>query len=500
MTDPVENTAKQTHRIRTVRLYLAVVRFLMTIHEVRPPREAVRQPSSAPVEVRYRRRMRRADLLQVFSWVSVALVVALFLAQRGATGFASVTDTVTSVGVICGLVGTNLILLMLVLAARVPVIDRTFGHDKAMHLHRRLGKPAFYLILAHGVFLLIGYGISSGVNPIAEIGVMWATLPDMPFAFLGFGLLVVVIVSSLVAVRRRFPYEVWHGIHLISYAAVLVAVPHQLSVGGLFVDGTLQRAYWLALYIAVVGLVVVYRFLLPIVRSVRHGLTVRRVVEVAPGVVSIELTGRRLRELQAAGGQFLVWRFWTGATWWHAHPLSLSAVPSDTSLRITVRALGEGSASLASVPVGTRVSIEGPYGIFTQEARTRPNVVLVAAGIGVTPVRALIEQADFAPGEATVIVRAPGTEPPYLWHELRELCAREGAPLFLVDGTRPAGVASWQSADAVARGFTLASYAPDVANSDLYVCGPAQWADLVIADAHEQGLRAEQLHLERFDW
>lgn len=472
----------------------------MTIHEVRPPREAVRQPASVPLEARYRRRMRRADLLLVLSWVSVAIVIALFLAQSGSTGFATAADAVTSLGVVCGLVGTNLILLMLVLAARVPVIDRTFGHDKAMHAHRRLGKPAFYLILGHVILLLVGYGISSGVNPVAEIGVMWTTLSDMPLAFLGFGLLAAVVVSSFVAVRRSFPYEVWHGIHLLSYAAVLVAIPHQLSVGGLFVDGTPQRAYWLALYVVVVGLVVVYRFLSPIARSLRHRLTVRRIVVVAPGVVSIELAGRRLRELQAVGGQFLVWRFWTGATWWHAHPLSLSAAPSDTRLRITVRALGEGSGSLASVPVGTRVSIEGPYGIFTQEARTRPNAVLVAAGIGVTPVRALIEQADFAPGEATVIIRATGTEPPYLWNELRELCARKGAPLFLVEGARPVGVASWQSADAVARGFTLASYAPGIADSDLYICGPAAWTDLVAEDAHRRGLRAEQLHLERFDW
>ena len=141
-----------------------MVRFLMTIHEVRPPRGAVRQPASAPVKARYRRRMRRADLLVVLSWVSVAIVVALFLAQSGTRGFASVTDAVTSVGVICGLVGTDLILLMMVLAARVPIIDGTFGHDKAMLVHRKLGKPAFYLLLAHGILLLIGYGMASGVS------------------------------------------------------------------------------------------------------------------------------------------------------------------------------------------------------------------------------------------------------------------------------------------------------------------------------------------------
>ena len=109
----------------------------------------------------------------------------------------------------------------------------------------------------------------------------------------------VVIVSSLVAVRRRFPYEAWHVIHLLTYVAVLVAIPHQLSVGRLFVDGTLQRTYWLALYVVVATLLIVYRFLLPIVRSLRHSLRVRRVVQVADGVVSIELSGRRLRELGA---------------------------------------------------------------------------------------------------------------------------------------------------------------------------------------------------------
>jgi predicted ferric reductase len=471
----------------------------MPSQQLSPPTRVPQLAPPQPAE-RYRRRMRRADLLVVLSWVSVAIVVALFLSQRMASAFVTISDAITTGGILCGLVGTDLILLMMVLAARVPIIDKTFGHDKAMLVHRALGKPAFYLLLAHGILLLIGYGMASGVNPVAEVGVMWTTLSDMPLAFLALGLLVVVIVSSFVAVRRRFPYEVWHAIHLLTYLAVLVAIPHQLSIGGLFVDGTLQRAYWLALYVAVAGLLVIYRFLLPILRSLRHSLTVRRVMQVADGVVSIELTGRHLREMNAAGGQFLVWRFWTGKTWWHAHPLSLSAVPSETSLRITVRALGSGSAGLADLPVGTRVSIEGPYGIFTQDARTLPRAVMVAAGIGVTPIRALIEQADLTPGEAVVIVRAASDQPPYLWHELRELCASKGVAVFLVEGSRSRVVDSWQSADAVDRGFTLASYAPEVAKSDLYVCGPAHWTDLVIRDARSQGLKPGQIHVERFDW
>jgi predicted ferric reductase len=350
------------------------------------------------------------------------------------------------------------------------------------------------------VFLLIGYGLSTGIDPISEIPAMWTLSSDMPLAFLGLLLLVIVVVTSFVAVRRKFPYEVWHAIHLLSYFAVLAAAPHQLSVSLLFTAGSPQRVYWFALYVIVALLLATYRFAVPVIRSLRHGLRVSRVVDVAPGVVSIEMSGRRLRELQATGGQFFVWRFWAGKTWWHAHPLSLSAAPSASTIRITVRVLGAGSAELAKVRPGTPVSIEGPYGIFTPMARTSPRAVFVAAGIGITPIRAMLEQSDLAPGEATVIVRNTGAQDPYLWQELRDLCASKGAPVFLIDGPRPRATSSWQSADAVGRGYTIASYVPKLFGADLYVCGPGPWADLVIKDALQHGVRQHQIHVERFDW
>lgn len=466
----------------------------MSQHDVTPARTALERPA-----VTHRKRMRRADLLVILSWASVAIVIALFLAEGAAPGFGDVASIFTSLGILVGLVGTNLILLMLVLAARVPVIDRTFGHDRAMAAHRKIGKPAFYLILAHAALLTIGYGIRTSSNPITWVMDMLA-INDIWLSALALALLVVVIVTSLVAVRRRFAYEVWHLIHLLSYLAVLVAIPHQLSVGGLFADGTFQRYYWIGLYLLVVALVVGYRFVEPAVVSVRHRLLVSRVESVAPGVVTITMKGRHIQELNAQGGQFFIWRFWTGSDWWHAHPLSISAAPGTDTLRVTVRAAGKGSHSLVDLPVGTRVSFEGPYGIFTQGARTSSRMLLVAAGIGVTPIRALIEQARVAPGEATVILRGPGDQPPYLWQEMLDVCTAKGAQVFLDEGPRPRHTESWLSADAVAKGYNIGAYAKQLTDTDLYVCGPSRWADLVIADARNHGIKEHQVHVERFDW
>ena len=289
--------------------------------------------------------MRAADLLGALAVTSASAAVALYLAYGGAGDFTTLAGVVTSVGIVAGLIGTDLILIMLVLAARIPLIDRTFGHDRAMATHRSLGKPAVYLILAHAVLLIVGYGMSSGINPIAETASMWNT-PDMPLAFIGTGLLLLVVVTSLVAVRRKFKYEFWYVVHLLSYAAVLTALPHQLSVGGMLAVGTVQRVYWIALYVLALGSIVAFRFIEPIVKSLQHGIRVTKVESLGSGVASIYMSGTNLTKLGSSGGQYFVWRFWTGKTWWHSHPISLSVVYLD---RATKRLWGVDEITLGGI-------------------------------------------------------------------------------------------------------------------------------------------------------
>ena len=447
----------------------------------------------------YRRRARIADILVTSLWGSGAAAAALFLATGGAAKFGTIADAVTSTGIIAGLIGTDFILVMNVLAARIPIIDRTVGHDRAIAVHRSLGKPALYLLLGHGLLLLTGYGLSSGINPIAEIGPLLA-IPDMPLAFIGLGLLIVVVITSLVAVRRRFSYEAWHLVHLLSYCAVLVAVPHQLSVGGILSNGSVERVYWIALYVLAFGSIATYRFVEPIVSTLRHGMRVDRVESVAPGVVSIHFSGRNLRSLESAGGQFFVWRFWTGRTWWHSHPISLSSVPTGSTARITVRDLGTGSGAISAVRPGTRVSFEGPYGMFTDAGRTAPKLAIVVAGIGITPVRAFLEDSRVQPGETTILLRASTIDEAYLWDEIADLARKKGARLYTMVGTRALTGPGWMPQADASRGVTLRSIFPDLKDSDLYICGPTAWLDLVEIDARRAGIPEHQLHTERFDW
>ncbi|GAA4362949.1 ferredoxin reductase family protein [Paeniglutamicibacter cryotolerans] len=447
---------------------------------------------------RQRGRMRSADLLATACWSSVAVAVALFLASGGAQ-VTDVASGLTVAGIVAGLVATDLILVMVLLAARVPLIDRAVGQDSAMVLHRRLGKPVLYLVLGHVVLVTLGYARSDGVGFVDESGMLLSG-SDLVLALIGTILLILVVATSIVAVRRRFPYEVWQGIHLLSYAAVFFALPHQLSSGMVLATGTWQRVYWIALYVLVFGAIAWYRLTVPVIRTLRHRIRVEAVEAVAPGVFSIHLSGRDLDRLGALGGQYAIWRFWTAGTWWHAHPVSFSAVPNRTSARITVRELGAGTGRLGLLAPGTPVSIEGPYGIFTPMTRTSPKLAIVAAGIGVTPVRALLEHSTLEAGEVTAVLRGTEHGHLYLWDEMEELTVRRGGMLYAMFGRRPPGSETWLSAEAASRGVTLLSVFPDLFQSDLYVCGPTRWAMLVVRDAREAGLREEQIHLERFDW
>lgn len=475
------------------------------------PAPPVHGPAPVPDTGRFagqhRRRLLRADALTVTAWSSLAASVALWLADGGLTAASSPAGLVTALGIVAGLAGMDLVLLMLLLAARIPFIDGAVGHDRALEFHRKLGKPSLYLLMAHGLLIAVGYGMAEGLDPVSEAVSLWVLVPDMWLAFVSLALFIVVVATSLVAVRRRFPYEFWYAVHLLTYAAVLTSLPHQFSVGGLFAEGTWQRWYWLTICITTGGALLCCRVIQPVRATFKHQLTVERVASIAPGVVNIEMSGLQLGSLAGNGGRFFIWRFLAPGLWWQPHPFSLSAEPARTGpdghgrVRITVRDLGLGSAQLLRLRPGTKVAIEGPYGLFSSAARSKDCVVMIGAGIGITPLRALLETTPFAPGQATVLLRGHTTQELYLGEEILELCRQRGATLFHLTGGRDTGAPdSWLPAAEHRAGYSLADYVPDIATADVYVCGPSRWAGNVLDAARAAGVHEDQLHHERFDW
>jgi predicted ferric reductase len=400
-----------------------------------------------------------------------------------------------------GLLASDLLLLQVLLMARVPLVERAFGQDRLAHWHRWTGFTSFWLMVAHIVLITLGYAGSDHANVVAELWDMILTYPGMLLATAGTAALIMVVVTSLRAARRRLRYESWHLLHLYAYLGAGLALPHQLWTGGDFLGSTASTLYWWTLYAVSAGALVAYRIGLPLWRSRRHRLVVDRVVPEGPGLTSVYLTGRHLAKLPVRAGQFFQWRFLDGPGWTRTHPYSLSATPHGQMLRITVKNLGDGSSRVAALRPGTKALIEGPYGKLTGETYPGGPVLLLACGIGVTPLLALLGELPYRPGEATLIYRARSEAEIAFRGELDWFAEHRGVRVVYLLGPRaertswlPGRFADHQDADA------LRQIVPNVARSRVYVCGPDAWTEAAQAAARGAGVPAEHLHTELFSW
>ena len=444
-----------------------------------PP--VVRQQSPRPRPV-----LARTGL--VLAGIGLGATTALAIADETGSQFSAPGGAVTFLGSITGLVGTYLALMMVLLVSRIPAIERVLGQDGLLRWHRRLAPWPISLLVAHAVFITVGYAQAAKAGLWHQVGIMLTRYPDVLIATIGLGIMCAIGVISLRAIRRRLRRETWWLVHLYMYLALALSFAHVLALGPSFVGHPLTQIVWSVAWAGTAGLVLCYRFGLPLVRSLRHRLVVAEVRPEGPGVTSVICTGRHLDKLAVAGGQFMFWRFLTPRMWWQAHPYSLSALPQPPYLRLTVKGVGDHSASLASLRPGTKVVIEGPYGAFTRHAQQRRRALLLAAGIGVTALRSLLEDLP-RDSHPVVVLRATRAEDLVLVKEVAELVRYRRGQLHELVGTREQAPIDETSLPRLVR---------DLNQRDVYVCGPEGFVTAMVELAHRLGVPDEAIHHEAY--
>ncbi len=413
--------------------------------------------------------------------VHVVVVEVIFFAG-GARANAFLT-----IGNFFGLHVATIMMVQLLLIARLPWLDRRIGMDRLTAWHRWVGFGLFWTVLLHATFVVLGFARIDQVSPLRTL----VSLAGSPATLLGMTaatILISVVVISTRYVRRRLQYETWHLLHLALYVTVALGLVHQSLEPNAFSASTPATVYWWTAWALVLTALVVGRVALPFWRNAYHRFRVAEVVPESDDVVSVSVTGRHLERLPAHAGQFFIWRFPGSRPLWHSNPFSLSAAPDGHRLRLTVKAVGADSKALRDLPVGARVFAEGPYGAFTAMNRTKPDLLLVAGGIGVTPIRSLLEDVD---GHVTVLYRARTEADAVLLPELRELAAARGGQVHLLTGRTAGGPPPFAPENLVA-------LVPDIAERDVYVCGPPAMTSAVLRSLRELHIPARQVHAERF--
>jgi predicted ferric reductase len=426
---------------------------------------------------------------------NAVVVVGFWWFSSGFEITRNASDLFNGLGRVTGLLGTYLVLWQLLFMARLPWLEQAFGLERMAALHKWNGYLAIGLLIGHAVFQTVGYQLGDGKDLAAQLADFIGSYQGLLAAIVALGLFVAVVVMSVAIARRGLAYETWYFIHLYAYLAVVLAFSHQLATGVDFAGNPAFVWYWCGLYVVVGGALVLYRLVGPLATYRRHRFRVHAVEKEARGVVSIYISGRDLDQFEAEAGQFAIWRFMDRKRWWQAHPFSISAVPNGRRLRITVKNIGDFTNDIHTLKPGTPILVDGPFGKFIERPRNS-KVLLIAGGIGITPIRPLAEEMAADGFDVRVLYRAHGEGDLVFKKELDALATQEVSVrvdyLLTMAGSRR------QSRDAWFSPTSLVGLVPDIFDRVVYVCGPIGMMAVVRSTLEALRIPTDQIRTEVF--
>ena len=271
------------------------------------------------------------ELSVALAGASLVVVLALWVDGQGLQELGTVTGALHAVGRLLALLASWLLLVQVLLMARIPFLERGFGQDRIVRVHRLAGFASFNLVVAHVVVTTSGYAASTGMGVWGTLVDFVQSYPGLLLAVVGFVALCLVVVSSVRRARTRLRYESWHLLHLYAYLGAGLALPHQIWAGQDFSSNPVAAVFWWGCYAVAVGAVLLFRVGVPLARSWRHGLVVDAVRRETIGVTSVTVRGRDLDRLGARPGQYLLWRFLGQPGWTRAHPVLAVGRPGRTT-------------------------------------------------------------------------------------------------------------------------------------------------------------------------
>lgn len=409
--------------------------------------------------------------------------------------FDGLPTALMALGRLMGLVASLTVLLQFLFMGRMPWLERTFGLDNLAKVHKTNGKLTLLFLVLHPLLLTLGYGWQTNVNLMDQYMSFVFDYEHVLWAAIGFWLFVVVGATSIYIVRSRVKFEAWYFVHLLVYVAVFLSFWHQIEVGTDLLMNQVFLYYWIGLYAVVFTLHAVFRWGAPLYSSLRHEFTVDKLVRESDSVVSVYIKGRDLKDFHVKPGQFMIFRFLKKGMWWQAHPFSMSMVPDGKHLRISVKEVGDFTSQMKGLKPGTRILIEGPYGVFTDFFGLSSKVLFIAGGIGITPIRSLMEEVVRKEHDAILLYGNRTKEDIVFKEELEKIAVKPKVRVRHILSQDP----SFEGEKGRIDEEKIRRLVPDFKEREVFLCGPIPMMNALHETFRKMGIAPERIHYEKFE-
>jgi len=391
-----------------------------------------------------------------------------------------------------GFVGLTQIGVQFLLIARYRRITAPYGIDIILQYHRQIALMALVLLLAHPAILMIyNPALLELLNPF---GGTWASR----FGLASTVALVLLVVLSLFRQQLGLNYERWRLTHTLLGIAALVFAHAHVSLAGEYLNTFWKQVLWKVFGAAMLSSLVYLRLIKPALQQRKR----YRVVEVKEERVdnftlALEPVGHQ--GLRFAPGQFAWLKLGKTPYTIAEHPFSFSSsAESAGRLEFGIKALGDFTRNLKNVPVGTDAYLDGPHGAFSIDLIPAAGYVLIAGGIGITPMlsflKTMADREDVRP--VLLIYGDKRWESMAYREELDALTERLNLKIVYVLEQPPE---DWRGETGFITTELLARNLPqEKIKREFFVCGPPVMMDAVQQALIELGVPLEHIHTERF--
>lgn len=433
-------------------------------------------------------------LFRGFVWFGVYVMLALLpLIMAAWTDGVDLTRPATvEIGSALGLIAFAVIMMQFALVSRLRSMSRPFGTDALMQFHQQMGVLALLLAAAHP--LLLNVPLMAWV-PLAGISVTRTGATAFWTVF-------VIITTSLFRRRLRLSYETWQAVHLAAAILIVASMLAHALAAGAYARAPALRALLVAYAGAFMTLTAWYRLLRPLLIWRRPWeITMNRDERASTRTIRLKPIGHAGFEFEP--GQF-AWLI-TGRTpfWSQQHPISISSSaerPLDGAIEFSIKALGDWSTTVVpALQPGQRLWVDGPFGAFTPDRTPSQGFVLIAGGIGIAPMRAiLLTMRDRGDRRHVLLFQAAHDEARLLFAD--ELESLRRALNLDVITVLEEPLAAWLGERGLLTRNLLARRLPrQYRRYAFFVCGPVPMMDAMEHMLLSLGVPARSIQTERFD-
>lgn len=407
-------------------------------------------------------------------------------------------------GIALGFAGLGLLVLQFLLTARMRWLTAPFGVDLIYHFHRYLALVLVTVVIAHPLLLLTSRPVL-----LSDITGLLAGWPMLSGA-MALALLALITLTSLWRKQLRLPYNFWRIMHLVLALAIIgLAFAHMYSIG-YYSASPVMRGLWALIALSALLVIITVRLVRPW-RLRRRPWRVDSITPEQGNAWTVTLSPVGHSGIRFRPGQFAWLSLGHSPFIMQEHPFSIACAPhpADPRLRFAIKALGDFTRTVGTLPPGSGACVDGPYGVFSHEHYPQAaGFVFLGGGIGVAPILGMLED----------LAHKGDARPHYLFtahsrldripcdRALREASAGLNVTRITLLEELPARPPAEEPYDreVLVEGWltreTVRQHLPeDRSRYHYFLCGPLPMLRAAERFLHELGVPARNIHTELFD-